>query len=333
MEPVNLNDQQRLYLQTIFDHFHENGKWPTYSNVERTILQTYPDLDIDEIVKSLPPGLSKPFNAYMFDVPGYANKDTFLTVPAIYLCQGSQEDLTDFVRAIRFCVERYNSSDKEKRQVSSNDLITSLDMSELSTRKIGLLLQVEPLIFTSLSSEGEGNWQCTLSRDIRRYRDVQTIEQYLEKREMLKSHTSSPATEPTQRSIVVSEMWNLEIHPQIYARCWRLYDARKYDDAILSATKVLEVAVRTKAHLPADIIGAALINRAFKLDKPILRYSKTEAEQEGMMSLLRGIIQVFKNPQSPRFVGVQNKTECLSVLLMCSNLLYVIDNTEYAGVG
>ena len=162
---------------------------------------------------------------------------------------------------------------------------------------------------------------------------MQTIEQYLEKREMLKSHVSSPATEPTQHSIVVSEMWNLEIHPQIYARCWHLYNARKYDDAILNATKVLEVAVRTKAHLPADIVGAALINRAFKPDKPILRYSKTEAEQEGMMSLLRGMIRVFKNPQSHHFVGVQSKTECLSVLLMCSNLLYVIDNAEYAGVG
>ncbi len=52
-----------------------------------------------------------------------------------------------------------------------------------------------------------------------------------------------------------------------------------------------------------------------------------------MMSLLRGMIQVFKNPHSHRFVGVQNKTECLSVLLMCSNLLYVIDNAEYVGVG
>src|SRR5260370_26408575 len=185
MEPVNINDQQRLYLQTIFDHFHENGKWPAYSNVERTILQTYPDLDIDEIVKSLPPGLSKPFNAYMFDVPGYANEDTSLTIPAIYICQGSEEVLKDFVRVIRFCAERSNSSDKEKRQVTSNDLITLLDMPALSTRKIGLLLQVEPWIFSSFSTGGEGSWQCTLSREIRRYRDVKTIEEYLEKRDML----------------------------------------------------------------------------------------------------------------------------------------------------
>jgi uncharacterized protein (TIGR02391 family) len=332
MEAIKLNDQQRLYLQTIFDHFHEHGKWPTYSNLDRVFSQLHPNLDIDKIAKGLPPGLSKPFNAYMFDVHGYANEDAFLTVPAIYRCQGSQEDLTDFVRAIRFCVERYNSSDKEKRQVSSNDLLTLLNLSELSTRKIGLLLQVEPWIFTAFSTRDDGSWQCTLSRETHRYRNVQTIEQYLEKREMLKSHISSPATEPTQRSIVVSEMWNLEIHPQIYERCWHLYNTRKYDDAILNATKALEVAVRTKAKLPESCVGIDVINTAFSLKKPLLRYSKIEAEQEGMMSLLRGVIQVFKNPQSHRFVGVQSKTECLSVLLMCSNLLYVIDNAEYVGV-
>lgn len=331
MESVILNEQQRLYLQILFDHFNDHGTWPTYSDVERTLLQSHPELDVDELVKSLPHGLTKPFDVYMFDVPGYANEDTFLTVPAIYLCQGSEEDLKDFVRVIRFCVERYNSSEKEKRQVSSNDLISLLSMSELSTRKIGLLLQVEPWIFSSFSTGGDGNWQCTLSREIRRYRDVKTIEDYLEKREMLKRGTASLASEPKQHSIVVSEMWNLEIHPEIYAKCWHLYTARKYDDAILNATKVLEVAIRTKARFPNDIVGATLINRAFKPDKPILRYSNIETEQEGMMSWLRGMIQVFKNPQSHRFVGVQSKSECLSVLLMCSNLLFVIENAEFVG--
>ncbi len=147
MESVMLNEQQRLYLQTIFDYFNEHGTWPTYSYVERTLHQSHPHLDIDEIVKSLPPGLSKPFNAYLFDVPGYANEDTFLTIPAIYVCQGSEEVLKDFVRVIRFCVERYNSSDKEKRQVTSDDLITLLDLPALSTCKIGLLLQVRAMDF------------------------------------------------------------------------------------------------------------------------------------------------------------------------------------------
>jgi uncharacterized protein (TIGR02391 family) len=331
MESAILNEQQRLYLQTVFDHFNERGTWPTYSYVERTLLQLHPELDVDELVKSFPPGLIKPFDAYLFDVPGYANEDTFLTVPAIYLCQDSEEDLKDFVRVIRFCFERYNASEKEKRQITSNDLMTLLDMPELSTHKVGLLLQVEPWIFSSFSTDGEGNWQCTLSREIRRYRDVKTIEEYLEKRDLLKGGARSSMNEPKQHSIVVSEGWNLEIHPEIYAKCWHLYTARKYDDAILNATKVLEVAIRTKARLSNDIVGAALVNKAFKPDKPILRYSNIEAEQEGMMSLLRGMIQVFKNPQSHRFVGAQSKSECLSVLLMCSNLLYVIQNVAYVG--
>jgi uncharacterized protein (TIGR02391 family) len=331
MESAILNEHQRLYLQIIFDHFNEHGTWPRYRYVERTLLHSHPDLDVDELVKNLPPGLTKSFNAYMFDVPDYANEDTFLTVPAIYLCQGSEEVLKDFVRVIRFCVERYNSSDKEKRKVTSNDLITLLDMPELSTRKIGLLLQIEPWIFSFFSTGGEGSWQCTLSREIRRYRDVKTIEEYLEKRDMLKGGARSLVNEPKQHSIVVSEMWDLEIHPEIYTKCWHLYTARKYDDAILNATKALEVAIRTKARLSDDIVGSALVNRGFKPDKPILRYSNIEAEQEGMMSLLRGIIQVFKNPQSHRFVGVQSKSECLSVLLMCSNLLFVIENAEYVG--
>ncbi len=106
---------------------------------------------------------------------------------------------------------------------------------------------------------------------------------------------------------------------------------QKYDDAILNATKALEVAIRTKAKLPQSCVGVDVVNTAFSLKKPILRYSTENAEQEGMMSLLRGIIQVFKNPQSHRFVGVQSNSECLSVMLMCSNLLYVVDNATYVG--
>src|SRR5205823_7002763 len=159
------------------------------------------------------------------------------TIPAIYICQGSEEVLKDFVRVIRFCVERYNSSDKEKRQVTSDDLITLSDLPALSTCKIGLLLQVEPWIFSSFSTGGEGSWQCTLSREIRRYRDVKTIEEYLEKRDMLNGAASPPVNEPKQHSIAVSEMWNLEIHPEIYTKCCHLYTASKYDEAIRNSTK------------------------------------------------------------------------------------------------
>jgi uncharacterized protein (TIGR02391 family) len=333
MEQEKLTDEQRLCLQMIFDYFHEHGKWPTYSYLERTFHQRHPELDLDEIVESLPPGLSKPLSAYTFSVIGSANEEAILTVPAIYLCQGAVEDLTDFVQSLRFCGERYYSSDKNDRQVSSSDLISQLGLSSLSARKVGLLFQVEVWMFTSFSIDGKGNWQCRLSREVRKFRDVTTIEQYLAKRAELKSVKQSvaPLTETTQQSIVVTEMGNLEIHPEIYTRCWHLYSARRYHDATLNATKALEVTVRTRAKLPPTCVGVDVFTVAFRPNKPLLRYSNIEPEQEGMISLLRGIIQVFKNPQSHRFAGVQSKADCLAVLLMCSNLLYIVDNAEFVG--
>jgi hypothetical protein len=107
MEQGKLTSEQRLYLQMIFDYFHEHGKWPTYSYLERAFHEGHPELDLDEIVESLPPGLSKPLSAYTFSPAGSANEEAILTVPALYLCQGAVEDLADFVRTLRFCVERY----------------------------------------------------------------------------------------------------------------------------------------------------------------------------------------------------------------------------------
>jgi uncharacterized protein (TIGR02391 family) len=302
MEQGKLTNEQRLYLQMIFDYFHEHGKWPTYNYLKRAFQEGHAELNLDEIIESLPPGLSKPLRAYTFSATGHSNGEAILTVPAIYLCKGAVEDLADFVQALRFCVKRYSSPDKNDRQISSSDLISQLGLSRLAARRVGLLFAVEVWMFTFFSTNSEGNWQCTLGRDVRKFRDVTTIEQYLAKRAELKSIKQSvaPASEVTQQSILVTEMGSLEIHPEIYARCWHLYSARRYDDAILNATKALEVAVRTRAKLPPTS-GVEVITAAFSPKKPLLRSSKIDAEQEGMMSLLRGIIQVFKNPQSHRF--------------------------------
>ena len=255
-----------------------------------------------------------------------------LTVPAIYQYWGPVQELSTFVLVIETCIENYYSSGGETRSLSSADLARdNPTWTENTIRKVGLLLLGEPRIWSTFAGpDNEGGWSCVIAKDIRSFREVKTIEQYLEKRDIPRKVTSQPIIPDIEVPIVVPAN-DIQLHPDILSRCWDLYTTQKYDDAILNATKAVEVAIRTKARPSDDIVGAALVNRAFKPDKPILRYSNIEAEQEGMMSLLRGIIQVFKNPQSHRFVGVQSKSECLSVLLMCSNLLYVVDNASYVG--
>src|SRR6266852_449189 len=328
MEPVNLTDDQQLYLQTIFDYLHENGKWPTHKYLDTQFRRTYPDLDIEEISKSFPEGLTSAFSPYS-NFP----TEAILTVPAACLCQGSQEEQANFAHAIECCVGKYYASNEEDVRVSSEDLSRELNMPYLSICKVGLLMKQEAFIYTSFGENEDvagWHWNCAINRNIRRFRSVTTIEQYLEKRNMLRSVTSQP-TEPYFRSSVAAQAEEPQLHPDIRSKCWDLYNDVKYDEAILNATKALEVAVRTRANLPQNCVGVDVINTAFSLRRPLLRYSQVEAEQEGMMSLLRGIIQVFKNTQSHRFVGVQDKSECLAVLLMCSNLLYVVDNTDFVG--
>ena len=330
MESINLTEEQRLYLQAIFDYFREHGKWPTHKYLERQFLRTYPDLDIEEIGRSLPNGLTSSVDLRNDD------SKAVLTVPALYQHWGPIQELDTFVRVIEMCVETYFSSGGETQSLSSADLARNNPLwRDAAIRKVGLLLYGEaPLWSTFVGPDNEGGWSCVLERGLRRFRGVKTIEQYLEKRNIARKGTDQPiipVTAPVITDLETVSANDIQLHPDIISRCWDLYATQKYDDAILNATKALEVAVRTKANLPQSCVGVDVVNTAFSLKKPILRYSTSDAEQEGMMSLLRGIIQVFKNPHSPRFVGVENKSECLGVLLMCSNLLYVVDNTEYVG--
>jgi hypothetical protein len=56
---MNIQEKQRLYLKTIFDHFHETAEWPTYRDVDGKLIDIDPDLDIQEISASLPSQLPR----------------------------------------------------------------------------------------------------------------------------------------------------------------------------------------------------------------------------------------------------------------------------------
>ncbi len=186
-----LNDDQRLYLQTIFDYFHEHGKWPTYRYVDRKLTQIRRDLDIEKIAKSLPSGFASTssYNLRLDD-------EAILSISAIYLCVGSGEELADFIKVLHFCVEKYFSVGEDTVQISSDDLRQHLDMSELSVRKVGLLIKnaYDYYIYTQFGyKDNEDNsWVLTLSRNIREFDGVTSIEQYLEKLDQIKQTFVTP---------------------------------------------------------------------------------------------------------------------------------------------
>ena len=183
---MELSDNQRLYLQTIFDYFHEHGAWPTYKYIDHKLNKIRRDLDIEKIAKSVPSGFASAF-AFNRDL----NAPAILNIFAIYEYTGSEEDLADFVKAIHYGVERYFNAKEDETTIviTSDELKEQLSLSELALRKVGLLIRdaSEYRIYDSFGSrEEDGWWTWTLSRDIRYFDGVTSIEGYLAKIDQLR---------------------------------------------------------------------------------------------------------------------------------------------------
>jgi uncharacterized protein (TIGR02391 family) len=322
MEHAELTERQRLYLQFILNYLREYTRWPTYHQLDQYFNQAHPNMDIEDIWESLPSDLTSYLNLNNLD------DQAKISIYGIYMLEPKAPEFALFLQILKLCVDTYFAS--ENPTIGSEEILRyHPTWREKGVYRTGLLLLDEPNIHRQFTGPTpSGQWNCTLAREIRRFRGITTIEEYLEKQGLprqIVSPSTTPSTSDVGISIPVQSVW---LHPTIYTGCWNSYTQGDYDNAIFNATKAIEVAVRSKAKLPDDLVGASLIARAFKPDSPILTYSAIGAEQEGMMSLLRGIIQVYKNPQSHRHIGAQDKSECLGILLMCSSLLYTIDTLQ-----
>ena len=126
-EIMELSNIQRLFIQTIFDYFHENGTWPTYGNVEQKISRFHRDFDMRGVSRSLPSGFA---TAFTFNLD--RKQEALLKVPAMLLCKGSDHDLADFLQVLQYCVNKYFSFGENHLQITSDEVRMHLNLSQLS---------------------------------------------------------------------------------------------------------------------------------------------------------------------------------------------------------
>ena len=207
---MELSDDQRLYLQTIFDYYRGHGEWPTHGYLERWFFQWHPNLDIEEVVQSLPGGFTNPVNLEI------ANSKATLTVSAIYQIWESSQELDAFVQVIELCVSTYFHSSDGKPRISSKDIAQVNPLwHEWAIRKVGLLLEQETLIWSSFASpDNEGGWSCEIKPDVRRFRGVKTIEQYLEKRDQTKKASANSMMFSDTLRLLLGHMYSKALHPE-----------------------------------------------------------------------------------------------------------------------
>ncbi len=175
---MNIQEQQRLYLQMIFDNFHEKAEWPTCRYVDRKLFNDA-GIDAKEVSASLPNGFA---NLFRFD--NDLGNQAVLSLEAICMCNSSEGDLADFLTAVRFLVEIYKQAEEDNPLVTSADLKNHFPMTDEAVARVGKLLAGEGILWrsSSVAVDGPGTWQYQLDREVRRFDGVASLEDYIERR-------------------------------------------------------------------------------------------------------------------------------------------------------
>ncbi len=113
----------------------------------------------------------------------------------------------------------------------------------------------------------------------------------------------------------------------VLSGCQDLFNSGKYETAVFSAYRLLEVKIREKANLPAEIIGTDLVNKALSPTTGKLRVPScaTKAEETGVLNLFLGGISSFKNPTSHRIINYDEPRYALRVIVLAELLLSILE--------
>jgi uncharacterized protein (TIGR02391 family) len=116
-------------------------------------------------------------------------------------------------------------------------------------------------------------------------------------RQVTAARTISEAEKRTQ--ILTGKLQGRKVHPEALKFCKAELLQDNFFHAVFEATKSLAQRVRTLSGLQSD--GAALVDEAFSLKKPLLAFNalqtETEkSEQAGFAMLLKGCFSAIRNP-------------------------------------
>lgn len=116
------------------------------------------------------------------------------------------------------------------------------------------------------------------------------------------------------------------LHPQIADVVWGAFMRGQFDGAAFQAMKAVEVAVRTAAGLGNDLVGQALMRKAFApQDGPLSDMTAESSERQGRSDFFAGTIASYKNPHSHRDVNLDDPLEALEIIYLANHLLRIVD--------
>ncbi len=179
-----LTADQHAVLQMAYDQFRDRGTWASFGELDRPLRRH--GLKPDKIIETIPDDLLLPFQAGRRQP--IARDELQLSLRGIAACSGGQEDIDLFLHLIPWLAERelnfkpIGDGTQEYVQVAANEIKTFLELPDDSTGAIARLRRIIGLQRWGWSG-GEfagGDWYVQVTRDISRFAEVSTLDEYLE---------------------------------------------------------------------------------------------------------------------------------------------------------
>jgi hypothetical protein len=186
--PSSLTTEQQTVLQAIYDHFRRTGTWPTFITIDRPIRRDH-SWNTASIVLSLPESLFVPPRQGMPPIP---TDELRLRLQGVAQCQGGSRDTRPFVEVLHWLAETEASyvpppgSETDMPRVTSAGvsqyLVGLADSDQLALKRLYEMLRIDNWGIGGFGSN-EDSWYVTLTPEIWRFRDVETVEDCIQARE------------------------------------------------------------------------------------------------------------------------------------------------------
>ena len=304
--------EQEILIEIISDWFERHATWPTYGQVKRRYAQRA-NSDCVDCWRALPDGLVNPSPPP--SIPSSSQPMSLTLAGAIE--RGFDSDL--FLGLLRLAVDRWLDADDESEddtvRISSEDA-ANLAVGELSPPESRLLLWLltssEPLRASS-SNPPDGMWTVTFTADsdIDRFRHLESIEDYWQRRTKFLTGGRTPVTwqpqpaaeamehAPTSGTSVSSGLDSSMFDQDLWEHVRHAVAAETWSTVASQAIIFLEDTVRRRAGSPVakgggTLFGKDLLVKVLAADGPI-PLAESANEIDGWRSLGQGLVAATGN--------------------------------------
>lgn len=132
---------------------------------------------------------------------------------------------------------------------------------------------------------------------------------------------------PDEKYPVRKKLPEKYLDEKLAEKCSEQFYSDNFQDAIQNAFIAVEEHLRQKSDLPQHLSGADLATEAYSPSDKVLSIGETNSEQEGVMLLMKGAFQVFRNPASHRFLDL-DEGEAFEAICLANSLIRIIEDSE-----